>query len=1028
MKIFRRSALGLTAILLLLGCLTQISMAQYDEYKRPLEHEDYEKWNTITGQSLSRDGQWILYTLRTGDEKSTLHIRHAKSKKQYVIKNGSSARFTFDNQFAIFRVSPDADLLKKLKKEKRKPSEMPQVKLQILNLKSGTLDTIERARSFASPEENADWLAVLLEKPFEEKTVQQSKSEVSETYEVTEEGLQRPIKKKTFGATGETSQEAKKPAAEASKAKPASASKGAKKTDEEKKAKKSNKKKSAGSTLVLRNLKTGSEKRFPNVSSYRFSKFGAHLAFVTSTKDNDEGDGVTVIDLAKDSQSQILAGLGNYRNLTFSIDEKQLAFSTDRDDYDSKKSSLSIYHWKTGQKEAKSIASVDSKGIPQDWWIASNTGLSFSEDLSRLYFNTAPKPEDLNKEDEDQADKEPTAKLDLWHWKDPQLQPQQLLQTAQERNRSYRAAYDLKSRKIVQLATVEMPSVSVNVKSKAKVAVAVTNMRFRKMMSWDYPGYQDTYLVDLKTGKARMLLDAKRTGGRLSPEAKFITWWDAESKSYFAMSTKEGAEPVEISSGVPHSLANELHDTPSPVSSYGTAGWLPGDAGLLVYDRFDIWQLDPNGLEAPKCITNGQGRETKHRFRYVRTDPDARNVDLDSTVYLSAFDESTKASGYFQLAPTISDDDQENSSSLTQLIMLDESVSRFTKARDSDAILFTRSTYRRFPDLWYSSLAFKKIQRISNANPQQSEYTWGSAELVQWDATDGQKLDGLLYKPENFDPNKKYPMMVYFYERNSDNLHRYYAPAAGRSIINFSFYVSRGYVLFVPDIPYKTGEPGPSAANAILPGVKSITDQGYIDESKIGMQGHSWGGYQTAYLVTKTDMFACAESGAPVSNMTSAYGGIRWGSGMSRMFQYERTQSRIGEDLWSARDKYLANSPVFFADKINTPLLILHNDQDGAVPWYQGIELFVAMRRLEKPAWLMNYNGEPHWVMKKANRLDFAIRMQQFFDHYLMDEPMPEWMATGIPAVDKGKKFGLEPAKVQPEAESAEGVAESEEE
>ena len=265
--------------------------------------------------------------------------------------------------------------------------------------------------------------------------------------------------------------------------------------------------------------------------------------------------------------------------------------------------------------------------------------------------------------------------------------------------------------------------------------------------------------------------------------------------------------------------------------------------------------------------------------------------------------------------------------------------------------------------------------------------------------------------------------MVYFYERNSDNLHRYYAPAAGRSIINFSFYVSRGYVVFVPDIPYTTGEPGQSAANAILPGVESLVAQGFVDEEKIGMQGHSWGGYQTAYLVTQTDMFACAESGAPVSNMTSAYGGIRWGSGMSRMFQYERTQSRIGEDLWAARDKYIQNSPVFYADKINTPLLILHNDKDGAVPWYQGIELFVALRRLEKPAWMLNYNGNPHWVMGQKNRRDFAIRMQQFFDHYLMDAPEPEWMALGVPAVNKGEELGLEllePLKTETEKASEE--------
>ena len=268
--------------------------------------------------------------------------------------------------------------------------------------------------------------------------------------------------------------------------------------------------------------------------------------------------------------------------------------------------------------------------------------------------------------------------------------------------------------------------------------------------------------------------------------------------------------------------------------------------------------------------------------------------------------------------------------------MLDESLGRLNKAEQSDDLLFTRSTFRMYPDLWTSTLDVKSIYRISDANPQQDEYRWGTAELVKWNGKDGQPLEGLLYKPDGFDPDKQYPLMVYFYERNSDNLHRYYVPEAGRSIINFSFYVSRGYVVFVPDIPYRTGEPGPSAANSVLPGVEHLIEQGFIDKAKIGMQGHSWGGYQTAYLVTQTDMFACAESGAPVSNMTSAYGGIRWSSGMSRMFQYEKTQSRIGGNLWDARQKYIDNSPVFFADKINTPLLILHNDQDGAVPWYQG--------------------------------------------------------------------------------------------
>jgi dipeptidyl aminopeptidase/acylaminoacyl peptidase len=742
-------------------------------------------------------------------------------------------------------------------------------------------------------------------------------------------------------------------------------------------------------------------------------------------------DGVYLVDLKDGKTYPICTGEGEYKNLAFNEDGSQLAFLTDKDDYQTKTSSWSLYHWQTKQKSATKIAHESSAGIPNGWWVSPVATALFSEDGKRLYFDTAPIPEPVLKERKEAAakaagkmvpeeDDKPKAKLDVWHWQDPMLQPQQLLQAEIERRRSYRAVFNLKPKKIVQLATREIPGVRIDPRSTSKVAVASSNMPYRKMLSWDVPGFQDTYLINLDTGKSETLIQKTKFNGSISPEGKFVTWFDSEQKKWYAVSTGPDRTPVEISNGIKYPLQNELHDTPSLPRAYGSAGWLKGDGGFLVYDRFDIWKLDPTGENPPACLTANEGRKNKIRFRALRLDSEARFIEANKPIYLSAFDETTKASGFYRWNPPVGDSGKPGKTSaekadaaadrttMQPLIMLDEQLSSLTKARDTDDVIFTRSTFRRCPDIWSSTLAFKKIYRISDINPQQDEYLWGTAELVHWKATDGQPLDGLLYKPDGFDPAKQYPMMVYFYERNADTLHRYYEPAAGRSIINHSFYVSRGYLLFVPDIPYKTGEPGPSAANAILPGVEHLIKQGFVNKDKIGMQGHSWGGYQTAYLVTQTDMFACAESGAPVSNMTSAYGGIRWSSGMSRMFQYERTQSRIGQDLWSAREKYIANSPLFFADKINTPLLILHNDEDGAVPWYQGIELFVALRRLEKPAWLLNYNGQPHWVMKDENRRDFATRMQQFFDHYLKDAPEPEWMATGVPAVDKGKKFGLE--------------------
>lgn len=284
----------------------------------------------------------------------------------------------------------------------------------------------------------------------------------------------------------------------------------------------------------------------------------------------------------------------------------------------------------------------------------------------------------------------------------------------------------------------------------------------------------------------------------------------------------------------------------------------------------------------------------------------------------------------------------------------------------------------------------------------------GDVRTGDWTSLDGKPIQGILCKPDGFDPSHPYPMVVFFYEKYSHLLHNYWAPSPGRSVINISLFVSKGYLVFIPDVPYKIGYPGESAVNAIIPGVIHLIDKGFVDKSRVGIIGHSWSGYQTAYLITQSNLFAAAEAGAPVANMVSAYGGIRWDSGLSRMMQYEKEQSRIGGSLWEYPLRFIENSPIFWADKIQTPLLMMHNDNDGAVPWYQGIELFVAMRRLGKPAWLVNYNGEAHNLTQFQNRKDWTVRLQQFFDHYLMGAPPPVWMAEGIPAIQKGKTLGLE--------------------
>ena len=1026
--------------------------------RRPLEHRDYDVWNTLSSSQLSRDGKWAMYQIDSGkiDGESTLCIRSTTSPTEYRAPHGRAQRFSFDGRYAVFLIPPEKQLVKELTKKKTKPDEMPKAQLQILELASGDVVTIDRVASFQLPEESGGWIGYQMEKPIESNPVNAKKSDVRETYRVTPNGLARPTKKlklkkreslqptaaeePTSTKTPPTKNELKTAEKESSGVADSDGDDGKDKVE--------------GTTLVLRKLDSGFQQTYPHVTHFVFSKHGTRMAMVTSVKplESDENsdeaeakqapslsdDGVHLVDLTSLKRTRIIAGAGQYKNLAFNEDGTRLAFLTNKDDNDAKSPRWSVYLWNHGQNTAAEIAVEGADGIPAGWWVATDSDQRFSEDDRRLYFETAPIPDSVIEEREqaaaeqedkhvaEQDDEDEQAKLDIWHWQDPYLQPQQLLQAEAERKRDYRAAYHFKTKRIVQLATRQIPVVDIDVRSKSNRAIAVTDMEYRKVLSWESPGYQDTYLVNLDSGKRDRVQQRVRWNARLSPSAKFIYWFDAELRKWFTQSTSSGSQPVNVTATIKQRLDDELHDRPSLPGAYGTAGWTKDDKALLVYDRFDIWLVDPTGQSPAIRLT--QGRENKLRFRYQRLDAKERFIATDDAIVLSAFNEATKASGFYSLTlardawknPKQKVQDRSDDSSPRQLIMLDESLSSLQKAESSDAVIFTRNTFEMCPDLWASTMDFETIDRISDVNPQQEDYVWGTAELVHWKATDGQPLDGILYRPDGFDPQKKYPMLVYFYERSSDRLHRYHTPAAGRSSINISFYVSRGYVVFVPDIPYKTGQPGASAANAILSGVDHVVAEGFIDEKRIGMQGHSWGGYQTAYLVTQTDRFACAESGAPVSNMTSAYGGIRWSSGRSRMFQYERTQSRIGDDLWTARDKYIANSPLFFADKINTPLLILHNDNDGAVPWYQGIELFVALRRLEKPAWMLNYNGNSHGVDGQPNRRDFAIRMQQFFDHYLKDAPEPEWMAVGVPAVNKGKELGLELLEPLEQVEPAE--------
>jgi len=620
--------------------------------------------------------------------------------------------------------------------------------------------------------------------------------------------------------------------------------------------------------------------------------------------------------------------------------------------------------------------------------------IRFNEDGSELYFGTIkrplPEPKDTLTDDE-------KVSLDVWNWKDPYLQPHQLKRLKQDQEKSNVAVYFPGDDKTVQLGSDELENVWINLKAEGKYSIGATNQAYRKMVSWDASNYKDIYLVDRETGKSELILKKVASTVSLSPEQKFIAWYSIADSAWYAFDI-DAKLNRNLTKNLGVNFYNELNDVPNEAGSYGFAGWTKKDK-FVVYDRYDLWLIDPSGDEVAVNLTDGEGRKSKLKFRYVKLDKEEEFLPLE--MMLSAFNESTKQAGYFSL--------NRKTNEMVKLVLGDFYYRSIRKAKDAEKLVWQRESFIEFPDVYLSDLNFSDTLKLSNANPQQKEYNWGTTELVDWVSFNGDSLQGILVKPENFDPNKKYPMLVYFYERSSDRLNRYYIPKPIRSVINWTYYASNDYLIFIPDVVYRTGYPGPSAFDCIISGTQAMCNRfSFIDRENLGIQGQSWGGYQTAYIITQTDMFKAAMAGAPVSNMTSAYGGIRWGSGLSRAFQYEESQSRIGATLWERRDLYILNSPLFFADEVNTPLLMMHNDKDGAVPWYQGIEFFNALRRLNKPVWMLVYNGAPHNLKRWADMEDLTIRMAQFFDHYLKGKPEPVWMELGLPAIVKGKEFGLE--------------------
>ncbi len=970
--------------------VTIVSFAQ----KKPLDHSVYDSWQSIGERMISNDGKWVVYSVNVQEGDNELVIQSTDAKYKKTIPRGYSAVITEDSRYAVFKIKPLYKDTRDARIKKKRPDDMPKDSFAIVQLGQDSVWKTARVKTYKTPEKEAGWVAFHMEKTIEkkdsaaarprrespDKKITDSLNRVIDSLHAVITNMPQPKKKKNKDGEDSLFEEQYTDFADGDEpAAPAD----------------------AGTDLLVRSLNGGKEKTFANVLEYYFSKKGGKLLIeqARNAKDSLSKAKVILYDLNNQSEKVLSNGGNEFKGFSFSEDGSQLAYLAERD---AKPKELQkfykIWYYKDGMDSATLLADKNSVGMQLGMTVSENGNLVFSKSGKRLFFGTAPiqPPKDTTLVDID------LVKVDVWNYKDDYLQTMQLSRLQRDLQTNYLAVYLLDKNVLNQLGSEKMPTIYQTNEGDGDRFVGVTDFGKRIESQWTGNTKKDLYSIDVNSGEAKLVKKDVEGGvspSLVSPTGKYIAWYDSKAKNYFAW---DGTTIRNITAGIKFPLWDEDHDSPSDPGAYGAMGWHEGDSILYVYDRYGVWKVDPAGKKAPVVLSGVNNRAQKTAYRYVRTNSEERFITSGQDLLFRVTNETNKNAGLFRTSL--------NGSNPSALTMSAVSYGPVSRAEDARVYLFAKESYAASPDLNINNLDAQPVAdiKLSAINPQQKEYNWLTAELYKWTAFNGKPAQGILYKPEDFDPKKKYPVVFYFYETHTDNLNSYMPPAPTGSRLDITFFVSRGYIVVSPDIHYTNGHPAKSCYDYVVSAAKSLAKLPWIDAKNMGIQGQSWGGIQVAQLVTMTDMFKAAWAGAPVANMTSAYGGIRWESGSNRQFQYEKTQSRIGATLWEKPELYIENSPLFHLPKVKTPLVIMANDADGAVPWYQGIELFTGMRRLGKKVWMLNYNGEAHNLVQRINKKDISIREQQYFDWLLKGAKAPKWIEEGVPAVKKGKDWGLE--------------------
>jgi dipeptidyl aminopeptidase/acylaminoacyl peptidase len=941
--------------------------AEITSAPRPIEVADIMKWKRISSPTPSVDGQYFASKLIPVEGDSEVVVRRIKDGKEWRFPVGESAggggfgpaaardiAFSEDGKWFAYTVSPTFRESKRLRRERRPL----QNKVVLVNLETEKKTEFEKVKRFTFSGERGTWLAL-------------------HRY-----GAEGPGQGGPAGAgaapTGGTS-----------------AAPGATPPVE----------RPTGSDLILHELATSNQLNLGNVSEFSFDEKGDWLVWIIDAQDKI-GNGLQLRNMTTGVVTPLDSDKASYKGLTWT--EKNAGLTSlkgveDKAWEDKLYSVVAFTGFSTGTPQKTVYDPREDKSFPAGMTISPNRNPTWTEDLSAIFFGvqelkkkkTPPMGERREGESAPptmamrRPDDEPEKPaLVLWHWQDKRLQAQQQVEEGRDKNFSYLSIYRLADKKFIRLADENLRQV--NASPRSQWAVGFDSRDYELMGSLDGRRYQDVYAVDLKTGARKLALKKSRWAFGTSPDGTQLLYYD--DGQYFAYDLATG-QSANLTAKVPAVFYNNEDDHNVVKPPRFPLGWTKESKSVLISDGWDIWNIPVRGGQAVNLTVNGKKDGIRYRNRY-QLDPDEKGVDLNAPIYLGVYGEWTKKAGIGRI---------EGGKTGAKMLSWDDALfGGLTKAKKADVYFYTRETYKDYPDYQVADAMLANSKQLTTANPQQKDYLWSAgSKLIDYTSAKGDKLQASLFLPANYQPGRSYPTVVYIYEKLSQGTNSYTAPTANG--FNKSVYTSQGYAVLMPDITYKINDPGMSAVWCVLPALEAAIKTGVVDRANVAIHGHSWGGYQTAFLVTQTDAFKAAIAGAPLTDMISMYNLIYWNSGGGNMAIFESSQGRFTGSPVENIEAYIRNSPIYHAKNVKTPLMILHNDKDGAVDFTQGIEYFNTLRRLQKPVVMLQYKGENHGLVVPANRKDYTVRMKEYLDHNLMGKPAPKWLQEGVPHLKLGE-------------------------